>query len=553
MQARTLGQVGSWTLSFALLLTGCSDSGKKSEAPKSAPAAVATQPADAPVAAVPRELAPETKPVAPPTIPAAPMPAPAAPLAADAKNEHPAVTKNGAIFVDWPKPDVAILITGEQMGYIEPCGCAGFENQKGGLARRHTLVKEMAAKGWTVLPVDLGETVRRFGLQQEIKFQTAVESLRTIGYEAVGWGPDDLRLPAGVLASSVAETDGSPSRFVSANVGLFALDSGLTNRYRVIERGGRKFGITSVLSDKLQKDVNNEDVKFVDAATALAEVTPKLAAESDFRILLSFAEPEETITLAKKFPQYQVVVTAHGASEPPAEPQKIEGTETLLIEIGHKGMFGIALGLYRDQATPIRYQRIPIDHRFADSPEMLKLKEHYQQQLKTLGWEGLGLRPKAFPRANGPDDLNGKFVGSKACAECHPTAYGIWEETAHAHAADTLAKQKPARQFDPECISCHAVGWNPQEFYPYATGFVSMEQTPQLAGMGCENCHGPGAGHVAAEQGSDASLRNVGREKMKLTLEMAKDKTCATCHDLDNSPEFNFADYWPQVEHKGKK
>ncbi|MBS0210176.1 MAG: hypothetical protein JSS27_14605 [Planctomycetes bacterium] len=486
-----------------------------------------------------------------PAAPSAPV-APSVPTAAGAPKHDPNA-KHQPLFVDWPKPDVAILITGEQMGYIEPCGCAGLENQKGGLSRRHTLVKQLAEKGWPVLPVDLGETIKRFGLQQEIKFQTAVESLRAIGYEAVGWGPDDLRLPAGVLASSVAETDGSPSRFVAANVGLFAIDSGLTSRYRVVERGGRKLGVTAVLTDKLQKDVNNEDVKFVAAETALDEVTPKLAAESDFRILLCYGEPEEAARLAKKYPQYQVVVTAHGASEPPAEPNRIEGTETLLIEVGHKGMFGIVLGLYADKAAPVRYQRVPIDDRFVDSAEMQKLKENYQQQLKTLGWEGLGLRPKAFPRASGPTDPNGQFVGSKACAECHPTAYGIWAETPHAHATETLAKLTPARQFDPECISCHATGWNPQEFFPYASGFVGMDQTPHLMGNGCENCHGPGAGHVAAERGSDAALRDVGRDRMKITVQLAKDKACAACHDLDNSPEFDFSTYWPQVEHKGKK
>ena len=28
---------------------------------------------------------------------------------------------------------------------------------------------------------------------------------------------------------------------------------------------------------------------------------------------------------------------------------------------------------------------------------------------------------------------------------------------------------------------------------------------------------------------------------------------CMQCHDLDNSPEFDFQKYWPQVEHHGKE
>src|SRR5688500_7441195 len=48
------------------------------------------------------------------------------------------VPAKGELFAEWPKPVVALVVTGQQMGYIEPCGCTGLENQKGGLARRHT-------------------------------------------------------------------------------------------------------------------------------------------------------------------------------------------------------------------------------------------------------------------------------------------------------------------------------------------------------------------------------------------------------------------------------
>src|SRR5689334_17284064 len=48
------------------------------------------------------------------------------------------IAVNGEIFIDqatkqpWPKPDVALVFSGEQNGYLEPCGCAGLVNQKGG-------------------------------------------------------------------------------------------------------------------------------------------------------------------------------------------------------------------------------------------------------------------------------------------------------------------------------------------------------------------------------------------------------------------------------------
>jgi cytochrome c2 len=29
-------------------------------------------------------------------------------------------------------------------------------------------------------------------------------------------------------------------------------------------------------------------------------------------------------------------------------------------------------------------------------------------------------------------------------------------------------------------------------------------------------------------------------------------KNCMECHDLDNSPDFDFQKYWPQIKHVGK-
>src|SRR3990172_5819802 len=104
------------------------------------------------------------------------------------------IAANGAIFVDWPKPDVALLFSGEQEGFLEPCGCAGLQNQKGGLKRRHTLIKELTAKGWTVVPMDVGGLTKRFGIQAELKYDYALKSLAKIGYQAVGFGAQDLRL-----------------------------------------------------------------------------------------------------------------------------------------------------------------------------------------------------------------------------------------------------------------------------------------------------------------------------------------------------------------------
>ncbi len=61
------------------------------------------------------------------------------------KDHFDPIKKNGEIFKDWPKPKAVLLFSSEQDGYIEPCGCAGLENQKGGMSRRHDLIKQLQA------------------------------------------------------------------------------------------------------------------------------------------------------------------------------------------------------------------------------------------------------------------------------------------------------------------------------------------------------------------------------------------------------------------------
>ena len=128
--------------------------------------------------------------------------------------------RNGGIFKDWPTPTAVVVFTGELDGYIEPCGCTGKENQKGGLSRRQNFLRAIGDSGWPLVAVDVGNQVKRFGRQTEAKFQSIVDGLRAMQYAAVGFGPGDLRLPAEELVAGVAAVGDQPSPFVSANVGL---------------------------------------------------------------------------------------------------------------------------------------------------------------------------------------------------------------------------------------------------------------------------------------------------------------------------------------------
>jgi hypothetical protein len=179
----------------------------------------------------------------------------------------------------------------------------------------------------------------------------------------------------------------------------------------------------------------------------------------------------------------------------------------------------------------------------------------YQDQIKALGLAGLNVRAVPHPL----QQTNGSFIGSQKCQACHDASYRVWKKSHHAEAFPTLVKADPPRNFDPECISCHVTGWNPQGFFPYVSGYQGVdekgvERTPQLVNVGCEDCHGPGGDHAAAEQGKDIALQKKLQQALVITKAESADaksrkQNCYTCHDLDNSPDFDFNAYWPEVEH----
>ena len=463
--------------------------------------------------------------------------------------------RNGPVFEGWPKPRAAIVFTGELDGYIEPCGCTGKENQKGGLSRRQNFLRALEAAGWPVVALDVGNQVRRFGRQSEVKFQSIADGLRQMGYAGVGFGLDDLRLPAEEVVAAVAAVGDAQTPFLSANVGLLGLDAQITPRYRVVKVGDLTVGVTSVLGDTDGRQVRNDAVEVLPAETSLGKVAAEMDRERcDHRVLLSFAPPDESAALAAKFPAFDLVATAGGGDEPPAQLKPLgdagDANRRHLVELGHKGMYAVVVAFFDDPATPMRSQRVPLDARWGESKDMIRLLAGYQGQLESLGLNGLGLSAVRHPSGR-------RFAGSAACADCHTHAYEVWKETPHATALTTLEEQSPRRDGDPECLSCHVVGWVPQRFEPYEGGFAGIKKSPHLAHNGCENCHGPAAAHAAVERG-DVRATSIERDRLRAELVMTIDtpegrqraiNNCMECHDLDNSPQFDFDDYWPQVEH----
>ena len=459
------------------------------------------------------------------------------------KEEHP------PLFEDWEKPKLLLFFTGFLDGYIEPCGCAGLDQMKGGLSRRHTCLQQLERKDWNILPIDAGNLNKGFGLQEELKFNFVIdEAYRLMKYQVTGLGSRELLFPTETLFLYTVDVPGAPKRYTSANVSLLEFTPELMMPYRVLEKAGMKIGVVSVMGDSLLRNITNEDIVTANTTAKLREVLPKLEAEKCDRTVLIIHGSENEITqLLNQFAdRFDFILPSNTVAEPPLQPKKIGNT--MILEVGEKGRYAIAIGLFDNPAMPIRYERIPLDARFDNSPLILELMEMYQDQLRESGLEGLGIKPIPNTRAA----TLGNYVGSQSCADCHETSNRVWRRSGHARAWDSLKETAiPPRDFDPECIACHVVGWNARELLPYQGGFLSEKETPRLVSVGCEACHGPGENHVRAESGSNRALQEQLRLAIRLPVEggLAR-RHCITCHDGDNSPGFDFDTYWKKIEHK---
>ena len=468
------------------------------------------------------------------------------------------------VWKEWPKPQLALMISGEQHGYFEPCGCTS--NQMGGMARRADLLNKLMDAGWDVRGVDLGGLSRRTTRQAQIKFEISMQALRDLQYMAVGLGPEDLRLqPDFLLSQDIPDETGNGLQFVSANL-LFYNDPaiGTPAPFRIVEVGERRVGITSVLSETTISSIiapgSNTDISWASPGPAIETALQEFDAQQvDFRILLSHSLPDESRQLAEIYPQFDVIVVAQGFSDPDptVEPEKIGNT--MMLQVGHKGKYVGVLGLYpAGEGTPVRFQLLPLERsEFNDAQQMIGHMREYQQRLRD---EEIVVAEGVVGHPSGAS-----FVGAETCRDCHHTSYDVWVNSPHAEALDSLdpANRREgyerlngvSRMFDPECLSCHVTGWNAQEHIRYRTGFLNEEFAElanedsslhsRLAGNQCENCHGPASRHVELIEAGNIELA---KKEVAVTLKQAK-AICYRCHDNDNSPDFDFDTYWPQVEH----
>ncbi|MDA0590035.1 MAG: multiheme c-type cytochrome [Planctomycetota bacterium] len=461
--------------------------------------------------------------------------------AAESGNDKPAATP----FCDgWEKPAVTFAVTGQMHGYMEPCGCA--DPQYGGISRRADLLRQLREKGWSVVPLELGGTLKRSREQSKLKFQTLRSALVDMKYEAIALGVEDLRMePAWLLSHRDPDDPTVGPAFLCANITLFNTpELGVPVPSKIVEANGKKIGITAVFGPQLTKEIGNVNTDEIQITDPVVPLKKALAAfeqqHVDVRVLLSHATLAESRSLAKQFPEFDLVLSTGPIEDPVTSYRETIGKTTLILS-GHKGKYVAVIGWYPDADPPFKTDLVKLDgDRFADPPEMIEHMKYYQGLLKDLK---LAETEPAVKHTSGDS-----FVGAQQCGKCHEKAFAKWETTGHAKAFASIQKGRRniSRIFDPECLACHVTGWHPQEVFRYESGYLNEMASKHLLGNQCENCHGPGSRHIEL---IEAGEEEAAKKLMKVTKKQARDNVCYTCHDLDNSPHFDFDSYWEKVAH----
>jgi hypothetical protein len=516
-------------------------------------------------------------------------------------------------FRDWDKagkPDFVLLLSGQQHGYVLPCGCS--RPQVGGLERRYNLVRLLKERGWQVVALDLGDMPQNQGpyslpnVQGLIKYRYSLLGLQKMGYAAVGIGEYEAALPLfnalGEFALQEHGNAGSPQTLVANLLDRENKFPGQMDSWRLVPAGSTKVGVTSVVGPSVAARIKDRDVKFSPSSAPVIKAVLKQMGEQGVQIPvllyqggspdpMKIPKPTEAIACAEAFPEIPIIVCLSESDEPPALPREIKHDgkpSTWVFQVGHKGKNVGVVGVWRtgNKARPFeyRYQLVDLSEEFLtpegeeSSNPILGLMETYTQELRgdlkaRPGGDYLSRYPQSrhmlqvmAPTADQDKNATPTYVGSEKCKSCHEEAYKVWKNSKHSHAYQTLvdAKRPSLRQYDPECIVCHTVGFGHQG------GFKDAVATKHLKNVGCESCHGPASLHVDNPNDKEWAARmNLGWKApaKETAAEKARrmdkiDQFCQKCHDIDNDVNWKhdvksgrggFERKWPEVQHYEKK
>ena len=404
-----------------------------------------------------------------------------------------------------------VLATGDLRGEIKPCGCSP-EGQFGGLPRLLTYLQQAQTERPLPVVVNLGNNFPEPSEQGRLKVELTQTVLRALPPDAMLPGPHELALGAETLESALP--------YLVSNDRM-----GRVFRPRVqVRRAGRLIGIYGYLSPALvyQGSQSRFALEPVSSAFLQRLRAESVAAGDELRLLLFRGSDEELALLADAHLFTRIVGGNPFSDELHQVLTRQVGARTI-AQVPTKGQGVLRMPLGEGPA-----QVEWLSERYADHPDAVAAMALYDEQVKQLFFRQMEQMQRTQTEA--------VFAGAATCEPCHKPIVELWRTSRHAHAQATLVKA--GKQFDPECLACHVVGLG-------GGGYINQTVTPQLAGVQCENCHGPSIAHNS----SPAAVKPKPAVPAGQNPLRPGEATCRGCHRGSHSPTFDFQVYWPKIKH----
>ena len=399
----------------------------------------------------------------------------------------------------------------------------------GGLARRAALFRNVREARENTFVVDAGNLFghRREAERRQTEF--LLDYTEQLGYEVFGVGPNDLNYGLDFLREAEREHG---FLFTNANLAIGDGDpDDLFPPYVIREIAGLTVGYVSVISPRypiVTMTASADNFTAQSPRDALEGVLPTLREEADLIILLAqMPSAEIRQMLMDMGPGTGIDICVEGRD--PRQYRRVNRVngDIVLVSANHEGRYVGQLDMVVTPDGQIEDAAVTIHALDKNNPEIEEIREDVDA-FDARNKEQIG-KVESFdhPRVHGSGDE--KFLGVHNCARCHTDAARSYMQSAHAQAFQSLVAK--GQDKNPECVSCHVVGFEWKNGYDQVAD-PDVPGREALKNVQCEACHGYGTEHAR-----DGTWGAVARE------------SCVTCHDQENSPNFDYETYWAKIAH----
>jgi nitrate/TMAO reductase-like tetraheme cytochrome c subunit len=415
------------------------------------------------------------------------------------------------------------LFTCDVRGRLVPCGC--FSGQLGGLTRISTFFGPPQAEE---IRVDVGDALAGSADYERIQYGYLQQAFARMSYEALNIGHREARLNAAQLRALKAQ---APVTMLSANLLDRATGAPLFETHKIVRHGAWRIALVGLMETRGLGEILGEGLLVEEPEVALGKLLPTLKSQADAIVLLAFADEAALAALARQFNEINIILG--GKVRQPSQQLVQENRSLILATTNESRAVGVlqtrVLAAHRVEA--IKGEVSLVSDQIPQDDAIAALAIAYRDEIRRTK---LAIDDPATLQEDMVPGVQARaaYAGTESCAQCHAGAMQAWAKSGHAHAFASLFAFKA--DADPNCISCHTVGFgNP-------SGYERKWAGAKLADVGCESCHGPGSQHVAERTAGD---------EVTMRFRPIGAGDCQKCHHGEFSRPFAWDEFWPLIEH----